>query len=236
MRKILIVLVLFLTGCVGIPENVKPVDDFRLEKYLGKWYEIARLDHSFERGLSRVTAEYSLRDDGGVRVLNRGYSEKEEDWKEAEGKAYFVQRPDQGYFKVSFFGPFYGSYIVFELDQENYQYSLVSGPNKSYLWILARAPEIKEDLRNAAHSKSSSTRLRYKQIDICRALDAKRDFLTATTPRSAKVIRVQNGIPRMNATAPRRCPDVWAGVIAVTLVAITAFPDVALWVPQHFLE
>ena len=74
MKKLSIVLVLFLMGCVGIPENVKPVDNFKLEKYLGKWYEIARLDHSFERGLTRITADYSLRDDGGVRVLNRGYS------------------------------------------------------------------------------------------------------------------------------------------------------------------
>jgi len=148
MRKISIVLILLLTGCMGIPENVSPVDGFRLEKYLGTWYEIARLDHSFERGLSRVTANYSLRDDGGVRVLNRGYSEKEKRWQEAEGKAYFAQRPDQGYLKVSFFGPFYGSYIVFELDHENYQYSLVSGPDKSYLWILARSPELNKDLKD----------------------------------------------------------------------------------------
>jgi apolipoprotein D and lipocalin family protein len=156
MRKISIVLVLFLTGCVGIPENVKPVDHFRLEKYLGEWYEIARLDHSFERGLTRVTANYSLRDDGGVRVLNRGYSEKEKTWKEAEGKAYFVQGTDQGYLKVSFFGPFYGSYIVFELDHENYQYSLVCGPNKSYLWILARSPEIKKDLKDILIAKATT--------------------------------------------------------------------------------
>jgi apolipoprotein D and lipocalin family protein len=149
MRKLSIVLVLLLSGCMGIPENVSPVESFKLEKYLGDWYEIARLDHSFERGLSRVTASYSLRDDGGVRVLNRGYSEKEKIWKEAEGKAYFVQRPDQGYLKVSFFGPFYGSYIVFELDHENYQYALVSGPDKSYLWLLARSPEIKKDLRDS---------------------------------------------------------------------------------------
>lgn len=77
MRKISIIVVLLLAGCVGIPEKVKPVDDFTLEKYLGKWYEIARLDHSFERGLIRVTADYSLRNDGGVRVVNRGYSKKE---------------------------------------------------------------------------------------------------------------------------------------------------------------
>ncbi len=149
MRKISIVLFLLLTGCMGIPENVQPVEQFKLEKYLGDWYEIARLDHSFERGLSRVTASYSLRDDGGVRVLNRGYSEKEKIWKQAEGKAYFVQRPDQGYLKVSFFGPFYGSYVVFELDHENYQYALISGPDKSYLWLLARSPEIKKDLRDS---------------------------------------------------------------------------------------
>ena len=155
MRKISIVLVLFLTGCVGIPENVKPVDNFKLEKYLGKWYEIARLDHSFERGLIRVTADYSLQDDGGVRVLNRGYSLRENTWKEAEGKAYFVKGSEQGYFKVSFFGPFYGSYIVFELDNENYQYALVCGPNKSYLWILARAPKMTKDIMDILTSKAA---------------------------------------------------------------------------------
>jgi len=156
MRNISIVLALLFTGCVGIPENVTPVDHFRLEKYLGDWYEIARLDHSFERDLTRVTANYSLQDDGGIRVLNRGYSEKEKRWKEAEGKAYFVRGTDQGYLKVSFFGPFYGSYIVFELDHENYQYSLVSGPDKSYLWILARNPEMKKDLMDSLIAKAAA--------------------------------------------------------------------------------
>lgn len=154
MNKLSIVMVLFIMGCVGIPENVKPVDNFKLEKYLGKWYEIARLDHSFERGLSRITADYHLREDGGVRVLNRGYSAKESSWKEAEGKAYFVKGSDQGHLKVSFFGPFYGSYIIFELDHEHYQYSLVCGPNKSYLWILSREPKIKEDLKNVLIAKA----------------------------------------------------------------------------------
>jgi apolipoprotein D and lipocalin family protein len=156
MNKLLIGLVLLLTGCVGIPENVKPVDHFKSEKYLGKWYEIARLDHSFEQGLTRVTADYSLRDDGGLRVINRGYSAKENKWKEAEGKAYFVKGSDQGYLKVSFFGPFYGSYIVFELDHENYEYSLVCGPDKSYLWILARGPKIKEDIKNILIAKAAA--------------------------------------------------------------------------------
>lgn len=147
---------MFITGCTGIPEGVKPVDNFKLEKYLGKWYEIAKLDHSFERGLTRVTANYSLREDGGLRVINRGYSAKENKWKEAEGKAYFVKGSDQGYLKVSFFGPFYGPYIVFELDHENYQYSLVSGPDKSYLWLLARGPEIREDMKDILIAKAKS--------------------------------------------------------------------------------
>jgi apolipoprotein D and lipocalin family protein len=155
MTKLSIVFVLFLTGCVGIPENVKPVDNFRMEQYLGKWYEIARLDHPFERGLTRVTADYSFRDDGGVRVLNRGYSLKENTWKEAEGKAYFVKESDQGYLKVSFFGPFYGSYIIFELDHENYQYALVCGPGKSYLWILARTPEMKKEIKDILTEKAA---------------------------------------------------------------------------------
>jgi apolipoprotein D and lipocalin family protein len=127
---------------------VKPVDNFKLEKYLGKWYEIARLDHSFEKGLSRVTAEYSLRPDGGVKVINRGYSAKDNKWKEAVGKAYFVKKLQQGFLKVSFFGPFYGSYVVFALDHENYQYALVAGPDKSYLWLLARSPKMNEDIKN----------------------------------------------------------------------------------------
>ena len=156
MRKIATVLFLFLFGCVGIPEKVKPVNNFNLERYLGKWYEIARLDHSFERGLTRVTAHYSMRGDGGVRVLNRGYSENEKTWKQAEGKAYFVQGTDKGYLKVSFFGPFYGSYIVFELDHEHYRYSLVCGPDESYLWILARDPEIKNDLKDTLIAKAAA--------------------------------------------------------------------------------
>ena len=147
---------MFLLNCAGMPEGVKPVENFELEKYLGKWYEIARLDHSFERGLSRVTAEYSLRDDGGVRVLNRGYSEKNGRWKEAEGKAYFVDAHDLGHLKVSFFGPFYGSYIVFELDRENYRHALVSGPKKSFLWILAREPKIDEEVKRKLLARAAA--------------------------------------------------------------------------------
>lgn len=147
MKKALLALSsLVLSSCLGMPDKVTPVKNFELRMYLGKWYEIARLDHSFERGLTRVTAEYSLREDGGVAVLNRGYLEDEARWKEASGKAYFVGPPDEGYLKVSFFGPFYGSYVVFELDRENYQYAFISGPDLSYLWLLARNPQPDREL------------------------------------------------------------------------------------------
>jgi len=139
----------FLTGlaaCTGMPDGVEPVTGFDVERYLGRWYEIARLDHGFERGLEGVNANYSVNEDGSVRVLNRGYDTDDGAWDEAEGVARFVQGPDTGHLKVSFFGPFYGSYVVFELDKEDYQYAFVSGFNRSYLWLLARTPTVDEAL------------------------------------------------------------------------------------------
>jgi len=156
MRYILYGVFFILSGCVGMPEGIQPVSNFDLNRYLGEWQEIARLDHSFERGLSKVTADYSLREDGGINVVNRGFSAENNVWKEASGKAYFVNEENEGYLKVSFFGPFYGSYIIFELDKENYQYAFVSGPNLDYLWLLSKKPAIETEVieRFVAISKS----------------------------------------------------------------------------------
>ena len=140
-KSILALFSLLLSACLGMPDSITPVGNFDLQRYLGKWYEIARLDHSFERGLQRVTAEYRLRDDGGISVLNRGYSVDEGEWKQAQGKAYPVGSSSEGYLKVSFFGPFYGSYVIFELDPD-YRHAFVSGPNRSYLWLLSRTPTV----------------------------------------------------------------------------------------------
>ena len=128
---------------------------FDINRYLGKWYEIARLDHGFERGLSKVSAEYSLRDDGGVNVINRGFDEKNSEWKQADGKAYFVQGPDTGQLKVSFFGPFYGGYTIVELAPD-YQYAMVSGPTRSYLWILARSPDLSSEITERLVAKANA--------------------------------------------------------------------------------
>jgi apolipoprotein D and lipocalin family protein len=129
-------------GCVALPEGIAPVQDFELQRYLGRWYEIARLDHSFERGLVNVTADYTLEEDGRVRVINKGYRPAENAWETAEGIAAFVGATDVGRLKVSFFGPFYGGYNIIALDKEAYQYALVCGPSRSYLWILAREPQL----------------------------------------------------------------------------------------------
>ncbi len=153
MKRLLLLAVFALAGCTGIPEGIEPVDDFELEPYLGTWYEIARLDHRFERGLSNVTAYYSMREDGGVHVLNRGFRIASGEWDEAEGKAYFIGDPSVGRLKVSFFGPFYGAYNIFELG-EDYEYSMIAGPNRSYLWILAREPELPRELLDELVSKA----------------------------------------------------------------------------------
>jgi len=139
-------MLVLLAGCTGVPDGIAPVGDFDLERYLGTWYEIARLDHGFERGLSRVTASYSLREDGGVSVVNRGYDSESAEWKEAVGKAFPNGGPGVGRLKVSFFGPFYGGYNIIALDHVGYQYSMVCGPNRSYLWILARTPDLPASL------------------------------------------------------------------------------------------
>jgi apolipoprotein D and lipocalin family protein len=120
-------------------ENNPRIAGYRLAIRL---HGYARLDHRFERGMSDVTANYSMRDDGSVCVVNRGYKVGDGEWDEATGKAYFVGDSDVGQLKVSFFGPFYGGYNVIELDKDNYQYALIAGPDRSYLWIRARSAEL----------------------------------------------------------------------------------------------
>ncbi|MGS0827184.1 lipocalin family protein [Shewanella sp. 0m-8] len=148
---LMLISILFLSACTSLPSGIEPVKQFELPRYLGTWYEIARLDHSFERGLNQVTATYEMKDDGGVKVINRGYSQAEQTWDEAEGKAYFVDSPNVGHLKVSFFGPFYGAYVVYELDNgddsEDYQYAFITSYNRDYLWFLSRSPVVSDALK-----------------------------------------------------------------------------------------
>jgi apolipoprotein D and lipocalin family protein len=154
MKRILCLILLGLCGCAQIPEGVIAVRGFDVQRYLGTWYEIARLDHSFERGLIKVTATYSLNDNGSLRVVNRGFDPKRNRWKEAVGRAHFVSRSDIGRLKVSFFWPFYGGYNIIDLDEQNYSYVLICGNSRSYLWILARQPELSETVMASLRQKA----------------------------------------------------------------------------------
>ncbi len=129
-----------------IPEGAVAVTPFDKGRYLGKWYEIARLDFRFEKGLNNTTANYSLNENGTIKVVNRGYDYAKNKWKQSTGKAKFVGDTNVAMLKVSFFGPFYGGYNVIALD-ENYQYALIAGDSLKYLWILSRTKTIPEDIK-----------------------------------------------------------------------------------------
>ena len=163
-RSVILALILALTlaACATAPpEGVRPVTSFDINRYLGRWYEIARLDHSFERGMSDVSATYQLQDDGSVKVINRGYDAQRQAWKEAIGRALFIGDSGTASLKVSFFGPFYGGYHVIALDQQDYRWALVSGPDRDYLWILARdktlPAEVREQLVSQARTLGFAT-------------------------------------------------------------------------------
>lgn len=136
-----------LTGCTGVPEGIAPVHGFDAQRYLGTWYEIARLDHRFERGLDDVSARYAANPDGSIAVVNRGLERGQCRWKEAQGRAVFLGPRDVGSLAVTFFWPFAGGYHVFALDERDYGWALVSGPSRDYLWILARSPDLPEPVR-----------------------------------------------------------------------------------------
>ncbi len=136
-----------LFSCATIPKGAVAVKPFDKERYLGQWYEIARLDFKYERNLNNTTATYTLNDDGTIKVDNQGYNTKKKEWTQAIGKAKFIGEDTIAKLKVSFFGPFYSGYNVIALDKE-YKYALVAGKSLKYLWILSRKTELPEDVKN----------------------------------------------------------------------------------------
>ena len=156
-RLLLTALALLALGACSTnpPAGLSAVEPFDLARYLGKWYEIARLDHRFERGMSDVSATYTLRSDGSVEVLNRGYDGARQDWRQATGHALFTGPSERGSLKVSFFGPFYGGYHVAALDPD-YRWALVLGPDTSYCWILARDKQLDAAQRDAIVARAQA--------------------------------------------------------------------------------
>lgn len=144
------------------------VKSFDPNQYLGTWYEIARLDNSFEKGLEQVTANYSRQPDGTIKVINRGFNPQKNDWSEAVGKAKFVDAPNAdgtrtGRLKVSFFGPFYGDYTILELDKPYYNYALVSS-GRDYLWILSRTPQLTYPIKQHLIAKAKELGFATEQL------------------------------------------------------------------------
>lgn len=128
--------------------SVKPVENFKIERYLGDWYEIGRFDFKWEKDMKNVRANYSMNENGTIKVTNSGYDYVAQKDKQSIGKAKFVGKlQDVADLKVSFFGPFYSAYKVIALDAD-YQYALVAGANNKLLWILSRTPEILDSVLN----------------------------------------------------------------------------------------
>lgn len=162
-KQIIIAMLALFASCASIPQGVTAVSPFEKDKYLGKWYEVARFDFRFERGLNNTTAEYSLNSNGTIKVVNRGYDYEKKIWKEAIGKAKFVRGDSIAMLKVSFFGPFYGGYNVIAIDPE-YKYALVSGSSFDYLWILSKEKTIPAEIKSLYLEKAD--KLGYKVSNL----------------------------------------------------------------------
>ncbi|RYD96566.1 MAG: hypothetical protein EOP54_13425 [Sphingobacteriales bacterium] len=135
-----------LSNCASIPKKARAVQNFDANKYLGTWYEIARFDYRFEKNMDNVSAQYSLKDKGNIKVFNSGHDYKKNTWKSSTGVAKFRINKRVGALKVSFFKPFYAGYNVVAID-EDYQYALVAGRNLKYLWLLSRKKTIPESVK-----------------------------------------------------------------------------------------
>ena len=145
-KKLCVLVIMLLAGCMGIPRGVTVVDNFSLDRFLGTWYEVARIDTSFEKDLEQVSALYTLAEDGSVKVLNKGYDRKKREVQTIEGRGVFVGDTHKGALKVSIFGPFYASYNIIALVKAGYRWAMVCGRDPAYFWILSKDPEMEPKL------------------------------------------------------------------------------------------
>ena len=161
-------LVLLMVSCQSQDMKIdnSVVKELNIERYLGTWYEIARYDHKFERGMVGVTANYSYREDGKIRVINKGYKGSlDGEESVAEGKAKIPDPAVPAKLKVSFFWIFYGDYFVMELDEE-YQWAIIGSKTDKYLWILSRVPQMDADLY-----KDLLTKLTKRGYDVSKLIE-----------------------------------------------------------------
>jgi apolipoprotein D and lipocalin family protein len=153
-----ILLLVSITGCIDGNKYppLSQVSNVDINRYLGLWYEIARIDHSFQKGCVASTAEYSLRPDGYIRVINRCRKNSlTGEITSIEGKAWVIDKDTNAWLKVQFFWPFHGDYVIIDLDKKEYQYAVVGHPSRNYLWILSRTPQMDEGTYREIMSKIS---------------------------------------------------------------------------------
>lgn len=187
-------------GCTGVPKGLQPVTGFDADRYLGRWYEIARLDHSFERNLSNVSAEYSPLEGGAIKVVNRGYNEKTGEWMQIEGTARLIGDRTVGSLKVSFFGPFYGGYHIIALDKVDYGYAMVAGPSRSYLWILSRATSLNGETYKRLVDSAAEL-----GFDTTKLIDVQHDRMTNPQSSGEKAKMASN--PKIKLTPCPQSPN-----------------------------
>jgi len=162
----LISILYFFTACKKHPE-LPTVSQIDINRYQGLWYEIAKLPNRFEKGLTCITAKYTLLEDGKIEVWNRGIKNNDlNNTSSIKGKAKPAKEGDNSKLKVSFFGPFYGDYYIIDLD-ENYQYAMIGEPSRAYFWILSRTPQIDDVLYNQLLEKAAKLGFDTSKVEKC---------------------------------------------------------------------
>lgn len=157
-KKLILPLLLFINlniFAAAKTEHIAAVKDFELERYLGTWYEIARLPHRFEKNLQQVTATYTLLDNGKIEVLNKGFNTKKQKWSESKGKAWMPDGSKPSELKVSFFWPFSAAYRIIYLEKD-YSLAIVTSTTFNYFWMLSRTPTIDEIYYNELIEKTKA--------------------------------------------------------------------------------
>jgi apolipoprotein D and lipocalin family protein len=164
---LIIPVLLFLIGCANNYPPLKVVDKVEIDRYLGKWYEIALLPNSFQEGCHCTTAEYSLIDSTTIRVVNSCREDSADgELSQADGKAFVVEGSNNAKLEVQFFWPFKGDYWIIALDNENYNYAMVGNPSREYLWILSRKPDMKEETYNMLVDKAKNKGFDVSKLQI----------------------------------------------------------------------
>jgi len=171
-------------GKLGIPEGMSAVKPFDIKRFEGTWYEVARLDHGFEKNMTHVSYTYTAKESGGFQVDNKAFDTKSGQWQTSEGKGDLIADPNEGRLKISYFGPFYGSFNIIALDQDRYEWAMATGPNARYFWILSRQKTLDNHVMQDLVRKAVGMGFKLERMI---QVDQKDETVPAANPAPAKV-------------------------------------------------